>query len=988
MPFLNQPSTQIALSKAIGQDDLGAAPEAEFKEQLRAAYRLENTIGSFFAKNGDLPDSVVTNPNFNPIDFLTEDEKLDSRFMDNVMLADNTDEIESLRDQMARETEDRNTLAQGGFIATGLASLADPINFIPVGGTAYKTYRTGSSILTAGLVTAGAAATSTAATEAGLHYSQIQRTYGESAINITAATFLGGVLGASPAAVRKLLSDAGHDPDKALADIERTFSPEQIISEGGNPSLSVGAAKVLDDIRVRGILPDKLEALPAKLAKAIGIKSLDKTATEKFIRFVSFDPLMRTITSAEKATRILSTRLVENPVAMDRATSVSVESKIKLHDGKMFEGITAHNESFKAYKANGGVLSRREFNEAVGKAIRNGSDDPIIQKSADDWNKFVYEPLKKDAIAVKLLADDVEVTTAKNYLNRLWNKEKLAADLSGFNRITSGWLMKRNPDLELEDANVLAREIAGRIMSTPDGRLPYDYQLGENAAKGSRAAGVAGAFKKRSFDIDDTLVEEFLENDIELLAARYVKNVAPDIEIVKEFGDVNMTAELKTIEQNWTKRIEDATSQKEAKKLAKMREADIRDIAAMRDRMRGRFAISDSNNPWVRSARVARDLNYMRLLGGVVAASIPDVGRLIMAEGITNTFRHGLRPLVSNLSSFKMGARESKLYGIGTDALLGGRAEIIADVADYAKGGTAFERGVRSAATKFSSINLMNQWTGGIKQLHAVVVQTRITNDLLKGKYDKRLGQLGIDEADSKNIAQQLKKHAEEMDGVWVANTKNWDSPALVEMWRGAMRKESDRVIVMPGQEKPLFMSTELGKTIFQFKTFMFSSTQRVLISTLQNQDKHTFQGILAMTSLGAMSYAFKQWDAGREVTDDPKTLIIEGIDRSGTLGVLMEMNNTLEKVSANSLGLRPLIGISAPASRYASRSAVDSIVGPTFGLVGDAVKAMGAASNEFEWSDSDTRTFRRLIPGQNLSFLRQGFDVLEKEISSSLGAK
>jgi len=113
---------------------------------------------------------------------------------------------------------------------------------------------------------------------------------------------------------------------------------------------------------------------------------------------------------------------------------------------------------------------------------------------------------------------------------------------------------------------------------------------------------------------------------------------------------------------------------------------------------------------------------------------------------------------------------------------------------------------------------------------------------------------------------------------------------------------------------------------------------------------------------------------------------VIEGIDRSGVLGILMEMNNTLEKVSANNIGFRPLIGIDAPASRYASRSALDSIVGPTFGLVGDSIKVMGAASNQFEWAPSDTRAIRRLIPGQNLSFLRNGFDVLEKEINSQLG--
>ena len=974
MPFINEPQQQIALAKAIGDDDLGAADDFEFKEKLRAAYRLENTIGSFFSKEGNLPDSAATDPNFNPLDFATEEEKLDKRFLSNLIMADNTDEIEALRRQQARENEDRNKLAQGGFLPTAIAAVSDPVNLIPVGGTAYKTYRGGSSILNAGIVTAGAAATSTAATEAGLHYSQIQRTYGESAINIGAGTLFGGVLGATPTLVREIFTEAGHPTNKAFAEIEQSMDPEGAIANGENPTLSgelrsVGAAEVLTDVNLRG-----------KLA-------------QKVTKFLGFDPLSRTITSEAKNTRIASVKLAENPMDMDRNIGASVESNIKVHDGKMYEGITANNAAFEEYKAAGGVLARKDFNEAVGQAVRNGSDNEFIQKAADSWNKFVYEPLKKLAIEAKILPEDVSVTTAKNYLNRLWNKEKIASNLSdpqgnGFHDVVSQWLREQNPKMDAEQSMEIAREISGRIMSTPDGRLPYDYQMGENVSKGTGKSGLKGNFKSRTFDIPDALIDDFLENDIELLAARYVRNVAPDIELVRAFGDVNMTAEIKAIEQEWIAKIEAEPDPSKARKLTRQKNKDIRDIAAMRDRLRGVFSIPDYDNPWVRAARVARDLNYMRLLGGVVAASIPDVGRVVMAEGFTRTFGFALKPLVGNLSGFKMAANEAKLAAVGTDALLGGRSEIIADIADYAKGGTAFERGVRSAAQKFSSVNLMNFWTGGMKQLHAVMAQTRIAEDLLNGKIDKRLGQLGIDDANAENIARQIKRYGKKIDGVWVYNTKDWDSPALVEMWRAAMRKESDRVIVVPGQEKPLFMDNELGKTIFQFKSFMMSATQRILISGLQQQDAHMMQGMLSMMSLGAMSYAFKQWDAGRPIEDDPKTLVIEGIDRSGALGVLMELNNTMEKVSANNIGLRPLLGVDAPASRYASRSALDSMVGPTFGLAGDAIRVMGAATNQYEWSKSDTRALRRLLPYQNLSFIRQGFDKVEEQINHEIGVR
>lgn len=959
MPFIPVEENQIALSRSIGLDDIPVEDTNTFKEQLTAAYRTENTIGSYFARDGQLPDSAVTNPEFNPFDYLTEDERLDERFTDQVSLADNTDEIEGLRRQRDRENADREVLANGGFLATAMVATADPVNLLPVGGTAYRTYKGGSSILKAGVVTAGAAAGSATAAEAGLHYSQIQRTYGESAVNISAAALFGSVLGMTPAALRKTFEDSGHNFDEAMAEIEKSFDPE--IAE--NPAFSgelrsVGAAQALDDVNVRG-----------KLAKAM-------------TKYLGFDPLSQNITSDVKATRIVTSELVENPIAMDKPIGPTVEGKIKTaSDGFLYEGVDGHLKIYKEYKSNGGKMSRKEFNEATSKAIRNGSNDPLVQRAADHWQSKVYSPIKNQAIQARLLPEDVEVSTAQNYLNRLWNKQKIASNMGRFNEIVSDWLVKRQPDMDLGDAQDLASEIAERIMGSPDGRIPYDYKIGDNVTKAGAPSKLKGPFKKRSFDIDDELVEEFLENDIELVASRYVKNTIPDIELMRQFGDVEMQAERKLIKEEWGKKIKNAKTEKEARKLNKLKERDLRNLVAMRDRIRGTYNIPDSDNFWVRAARVSRDLNYMRLLGGVVAASIPDVARVVMAEGLGKTFSKGLKPLVSNLSSFRMAADEAKRYGVGVDALIGGRSEIIADVADYAAGGTAFERGVRSAATKFSSVNLMNQWTAGIKQLHAVVSQSTIADDLLAGKYDARLSQLGIDEANAKGIAGQLKKYGQKIDGVWVANTKDWDSPGLAEIWRTGIRKESDRVIIVPGQERPLFMSSELGKTVFQFKTFMFSATQRVLISSLQNQDKHALQGILGLISLGSMSYAFKQWDAGRDVSDDPRTLLVEGIDRSGVTGWLMEANNTMEKLTGNTAGLRPLLGVSAPASRYASRSTLDSLVGPTFGLADTVIRVAGAATDQNEWTESDTRALRRLIPGQNLSLLRQWLDKLEEGI-------
>ena len=91
-----------------------------------------------------------------------------------------------------------------------------------------------------------------------------------------------------------------------------------------------------------------------------------------------------------------------------------------------------------------------------------------------------------------------------------------------------------------------------------------------------------------------------------------------------------------------------------------------------------------------------------------------------------------------------------------------------------------------------------------------------------------------------------------------------------------------------------------------------------------------------------------------------------------------MEVNNTFERLTKQ--GIRPILGIDAPAARFASRSTLDSLLGPTFGsLINTMLQVGGAGLDEDEWSESDTRALRRLLPYQNLTYLRRGFDEMEE---------
>jgi hypothetical protein len=736
-----------------------------------------------------------------------------------------------------------------------------------------------------------------------------------------------------------------------------------------------------------------------------------------------FDPLSRTITSPNPETRIAAVMLSENPIKMDGQVVQAAESLAKAHSGKLAISLQYSHNTFKGYKKNGGKLTRQEFNRAVATAMRKGNSDiPEVKAAADFWRAELYDPLKKEMIEQGLLPDDVSVSTANNYLNRVWNKEYIAANSNAFISKTANWLadmdaklfeeaksasskieqasgkekaafqkiidkaeFKKGMDFERQDYESLAAEIKQRILGSPDGRLPYDWKLGSGTkAGGVNDRGIAGTalrgpLRRRTFQIPDELVEEFLENDIEVLGARFLQNVAGDIELVRKFGDVNLTDVKSKITRAAERAIAKANTKREKIKLQNKLKSDIEDIAGMRDRIRGVYGFSQ-DNIFTRIGRASRDLNYLRLLGGVTVSSLPDVARVFMAEGFGKTFGSGLKPLISNTKDFKIAKAELQRYGVGTDALMTGKSEIIADVGDYTQGGTAVERGLRSSANKFGKINFLDYWTAGMKQLHAVTMQTSIFDGLQKGKFDKRLARLGIDEESAKSMWEQVEKHGAKQNGVWITNAKNWDRPELEAMWGAAVRKESDRVIVIPGQEKPLFMSREMGKTFGQFRSFILSATQRVLIAGLQGQDHNAIGGFAALTGMGMFTYYLKQQIAGREVSDDPAVWVMEGMDRSGVLGVMGEFNNTMEKLSSNSAGLRPLLGIDAPASKQVSRSIAESALGPTFGsLLTTTVAASSAVTSEGEMTDADIRALRRLIPLQNLFYTRWAFDKIEE---------
>lgn len=1082
-------------------------------EVFGAAFRLENTAVSAIVNqnaNIDNPTREI-DTTFDPFEMVEGYED----FADSFVNANTPEEVDIIKRQIDRELDDRKILQESGatgFVASLAAGVIDPINLIPVGGAAYKTYRAGGSVLQGAVATGMAGALGATAAEAALHHTQVTRTFGESAANVAGAALLSGVLGGAAAKLSKAIPT--DIPQRIEEELVVPKDDERDLLDGGFISLDGGTAG----------------AAQARIVTEADVTVADALKVEKLLSFQ--DPLIRTTTKGLFATKRAVSRLVESPLKSNQnmtgqASSVPVETRVLQDNGELVDVIQNSRKQFLNYRsrmagktkgtistaaedmfgvsAKEGKLTDKQFREEVGRAMLNGSqhDIPEVAEASKYYREKFFEPWRKRLEEQGMLPEGVTDETATNYLMMVWDtdaiktnrnilrgrlkeyltqkreeavvrvpeierdiakrraelkeqvsklsegikptknkirkleselkevrfgksdvekkaRDAINAELKGLRekvkefdaqvkearkardaevKSMQGEILKLNRDRQKfdEDIDFRAGQIIERILGTPAGRLPYDVDFSDLTQPGGQLGmsktARPGPTKARALDIDPSMVEDFRVLDIEEVAKAYKRTISPDYHLKKEFGDVEMVRELEEIREEFdakSKGLKDGSP--ELKKLEKRFDRDVKDLLAMRDRIRGVYGMpADPTSGFVRTGRVLRNLNFVTLMGGVAISSVPDIGSIILRNGMRNFLDVGLRNLATNISGLKLAGEELKLAGEAADMVLEGRAQILADIADGSLPGTRFERGLGNLSNAAGKVMGISQWNSGLKQFAGAVTIARmdkLTKRLLNGTASKReisdLAANFIDKRMARKIQAQIKEHGIRDGSLVQPNTSRWTDKEAVEVFRAGLAREIRATIVTPGQDKPLFMSNELGKLVGQFRSFAFASMQRVTLASLQNRDMQTLIGLTSMAGLGMMVHMIKEKQAGREINYEPEALIAEGIDRAGLTGWFFDANNTVEKMTGGGVGVSRLLG-KQPQGRYQSRNAMDAVLGPSLGTATTIIGTTGAISRG-EFNQQDTRAMRRLLPFQNHFLLRNIFDEAEKNLNDALG--
>lgn len=526
----------------------------------------------------------------------------------------------------------------------------------------------------------------------------------------------------------------------------------------------------------------------------------------------------------------------------------------------------------------------------------------------------------------------------------------------------------------------LVDETIDTILGNADGRIPYDI-----------VAGPRGALKERVLKIATAKIHDFVENDIEHVMRAQIRTMSADVELAKKFGSVDLKDEILKINDEANAKIAKATTPKQRQSLEASRKAAVRDVEGIRDRLRGTYALpSNPNSLVLRAGRIARNVNYLRLLGGMTVSAIPDLGKVVFTHGLVSTFGDGFLPMVRNFKAFRLAAEEVKDSGTALDMVLDSRVMAMTDIMDDYGRHSKFERGLSSLSSRFGVVSLMAPWNASIKQFSGMVTMTnilkasgRVAAGTGTASDIRKLAASGIDEDLAQRISKQFADHGDNQSGVFLAGGENWTDRGALESFRAAIVRDVDRIVVTPGQDKPLWMSTELGKMVGQFKSFGISSMQKTTLAGLQQRDAATLNGVLVMMGLGAMTYALKQTLAGREVSDDPKQWAVEAFDKSGLAGWLMEVNNISEKATRGRVGLSAITG--KQISRYTSRNVTGAFLGPTADAVSDIFQVSGSIFAG-DTTQADLHKVRQLLPMQNLFYIRGILNQVEQATGEAIG--
>jgi len=452
--------------------------------------------------------------------------------------------------------------------------------------------------------------------------------------------------------------------------------------------------------------------------------------------------------------------------------------------------------------------------------------------------------------------------------------------------------------------------------------------------------------------------------------------------------------------------INEATTVKEQKKIAQ----EYEKVERMMRRAYQRFHYIPPKGAMpegmvAEGGRWLRELNTWSMMGGVMAASIPDAATGVLWHGLGDWWK-GVVPALRQVGDSLKNLPEDELV-----AMYHG-CEMVAPVARLERNigldmhdirpsthDSKVARARQKAHKTTTALFGLNRWNKWNKIKDAATVQPKMIKAAMGGwqALDSRSRSYflsnGVNERMLNRFKKMLDTHAQKdvpLEGAksayeW-ANVGEWEDVEAREVWKEFLATTSNATVMTVGSfSLPPAFDTQLGLMLLQFKSFGVEALNRLQVAALSRQDSHVLTGYSSILLFGLMAHIIKSELAGREIEwDNPMSLFRDSIDRSGLLGSFMDVDGILEKLAGQSL----MFPGATPLKRYSSRDMVDAVWGPSVGTVqrlGQVASAGVRGLTGETPTQSDLNALRRTLPLQNLFYTRLLMDKVQAAIASNL---
>lgn len=554
-------------------------------------------------------------------------------------------------------------------------------------------------------------------------------------------------------------------------------------------------------------------------------------------------------------------------------------------------------------------------------------------------------------------------------------------------------------DAEIKSAvNTLINRIVG-----VEGLKDYGYTLVTHRPK-NLPSSRRGSAKARAWDIDTGKIRKFLLNDTDRIVEHYTRSIVSDSITMKKFGTLNYDEIMASVLNEYDQLVFKARQENDLTALYKLIGKDGKsgeigqfrdDMTALLNRARGIGPQLDGTK-WadriLKFDRMMKSWNFATKMGGMMLSSFPDIARLVRVDGPLKGFETPLRYFADK--SFRaLSKSDAEGLWVTNDLILNTQAHGIAGVDSFETALTGVEKGLSKFGNAQSLLSGMAHWSTYMKRFAAITIQNkmlraieRVARDGAKGKDIENLAYTYIDNVMAKRIYDQYKKYGTQYGNRYLSNVKMWDDAEAANVFRYGVAKEVDMTIVRPGADKPLWMDRVGLGLIGQFKSFSVAAMQRMLLKGLQERDMNELSGLLVGVLAGYATYAGKQFLADKEIEYDFGTILKEGIDRSGYMSWLFDVNNIVEKLSGQ--GLNTYLGTEM-ASRYQSRTGMEAAFGPTYGAILNLWNTTQAATKDnVDMTMRDINNIRGFVPLQNIPYLDPLFDAISNFAAEKIGIK